>query len=175
MNTSPPHIVDSGASYVSLPFYELPVRSVIADKLFNFATTTGEWKPYYNFYAVQVPFDLAFEDPVLYTLGMKHKLAVGVIRLDPYTTYDWHIDTRRGVSINMLLNNAKSNCLFSVSGTEATHNFVELKYRLGSYYLFNNQVPHMVINFSESRYMMSVEFEADKNELTFDQLMGEMK
>ena len=33
----------------------------------------------------------------------------------------------------------------------------------------------MVINFPESRYMMSVEFEADKNELTFDQLMGEMK
>jgi hypothetical protein len=158
-----------------LPFYEIPVRSVIADELFNFATTTGEWKPYYNFYAVQVPFDLAFDDPVLHTLGIKHKLAVGIIRLDPYTTYDWHTDTRRGVAVNMLLNNAKSNCLFSVNETEATHGFVELKYRLGSYYLFNNQVPHMVINFSESRYMMSVEFEADKNELTFDQLMGEIK
>jgi len=160
---------------VTLPFYEIPVRSVIANKLFNFATTTGEWKPYYNFHAVQVPFDLVFEDPVLYTLGMKHKLAVGIIRLDPYTTYDWHIDTRRGVAVNMLLNNAKSNCLFSVNETEAIHNFIELKYRLGSYYLFNNQVSHMVINFSESRYMMSVEFEADKNELTFDQLVREMK
>jgi hypothetical protein len=124
---------------------------------------------------VQVPFELAYSDPILYMLGMQHKLAVGIIRLDPHTTYDWHTDTRRGVSINMLLNNAKSNCLFSVSEAEATHSFVELKYRLGSYYLFNNQVPHMVLNFNESRYLMSVEFEADKNELTFDKLLGKMK
>lgn len=158
-----------------MPFYEMPVRSSIADKLFDFATTTGEWKPYYNFHAVQVPFSLAFSDPVLYTLGMKHQLAVGVIRLDPYTTYDWHIDTRRGVCINMLLNNAKSNCLFSVGETEATHSFVELKYHLGSYYAFNNQVPHMVLNFNESRYLMSVEFEADKNKLSYEQLLGELK
>jgi hypothetical protein len=158
-----------------MPFYEIPVQSTIADKLFDFASTTGKWQPYYNFHAVQVPFDLAYSDPILYMLGMQHKLAVGIIRLDPHTTYDWHTDTRRGVSINMLLNNAKSNCLFSVNETEATHSFVELKYRLGSYYLFNNQVPHMVLNFNESRYLMSVEFEADKNELSYEQLLGEVK
>jgi hypothetical protein len=158
-----------------MPFYEIPVQSTIADKLFDFAATTGKWEPYYNFHAVQVPFELAYSDPILYMLGMQYKLAVGIIRLDPYTTYDWHTDTRRGVSINMLLNNAKSNCLFSVSEAEATHSFIELKYRLGSYYVFNNQVPHMVLNFNESRYLMSVEFEADKNELTFDQLLGKMK
>jgi hypothetical protein len=158
-----------------MPFYEIPVQSTIADKLFDFASTTGKWQPYYNFHAVQVPFDLAYSDPILYMLGMQHRMAVGIIRLDPHTTYDWHTDTRRGVSINMLLNNAKSNCLFSVNETEATHGFIELKYRLGSYYLFNNQVPHMVINFNESRYLMSVEFEADKNELTYEQLLGEIK
>ena len=158
-----------------MPFYEIPVQSTIADKLFDFAATTGKWKPYYNFHAVQVPFELAYSDPILYMLGMQHKLAVGIIRLDPHTTYDWHTDTRRGVSINMLLNNAKSNCLFSVSEAEATHSFVELKYRLGSYYVFNNQVPHMVINFNESRYLMSVEFKADKNELSYEQLLGEVK
>lgn len=158
-----------------MPFYEIPVQSTIADKLFDFASTTGKWQPYYNFHAVQVPFDLAYSDPILYMLGMQHRMAVGIIRLDPHTTYDWHTDTRRGVSINMLLNNAKSNCLFSVNETEATHGFIELKYRLGSYYVFNNQVPHMVINFNESRYLMSVEFEADKNELTYEQLLGEIK
>jgi hypothetical protein len=158
-----------------MPFYEIPVQSTIADKLFDFATTTSTWKPYYNFYATQVPFDLAYSDPTLRSLGAKYPLAVGIIRLDPYTTYDWHTDTRRGVSINMLLNNAKSNCLFSVGETEATHSFIELKYRIGSYYVFNNQVPHMVTNFSESRYLMSVEFEADKDKLTFDKLLGEVK
>ena len=158
-----------------IPFYEMPVQSTIADKLLDFATTTDKWQPYYNFYAVQVPFDLAFSDPILRSIGAKYPLAVGVLRLDPHTTYDWHTDTRRGVCINMLLNNAKSNCLFSVGKTEATHSFVELKYRLGSYYVFNNQVPHMVINFNESRYLMSVEFEADKNELTYEQLLGEIR
>ena len=48
------------------PFYEMPVQSTIADKLFDFAATTGKWEPYYNFHAVQVPFELAYSDPVLY-------------------------------------------------------------------------------------------------------------
>ncbi len=45
-NASPPHIVDSGASYVSLPFYEIPVKSTIADKLLEFAMSAGTWNKY---------------------------------------------------------------------------------------------------------------------------------
>jgi hypothetical protein len=33
----------------------------------------------------------------------------------------------------------------------------------------------MVLNFNEPRYLMSVEFEADKNELSYEQLLGEVK
>jgi len=175
MNTSPPHIVDSGASYVSLPFYEIPVKSTIADKLLEFAMSAGTWNKYHSFDAIQVPFDLAFGDPILYMLGMQHKLAVGILRLNPYTTYDWHVDGRRGVCINMLLNDVKSHCLFEVGHDEATHQFVELKYNPKSYYIFNNQVPHMVTNFAQSRYLMSVEFVEGKDELTFDQLIKEIK
>lgn len=153
----------------NMPFYPITPKSVIADELLDFAMSTGSWQPYYNFSAVQVPFDLAFSDPVLAGIGAKHSLAVGIVRLDPYTTYDWHIDTKRGVSINMLLNDVKSNCLFSVGETEATHQFLELKYQPKTYYVFNNQVPHMVINFAQTRYLMSVEFKANKDELTFGQ------
>ena len=156
------------------PYHPLPAKSTIYDHLLAFAMGAGTWKKYHNFHAIQVPFDLIFSDPVLHTLGMQHKLAVGILRLDPYTTYDWHVDTRRGVSINMLLNNVKSHCLFSVGETEATHGFIELKYQPKTYYAFNNQVPHMVINFEEPRYLMSVEFEADKNKLTFEQLLREV-
>ena len=154
---------------VKLPFYPITPKSVIANELFDFALGTGSWQPYYNFSAVQVPFELAFNDPVLAGIGAKHSLAIGIVRLDPYTTYDWHIDTKRGVSINMLLNDVKSNCLFSVGEAEATHKFLELKYQPKTYYVFNNQIPHMVINFAQTRYLMSVEFKADKDELTFDQ------
>jgi hypothetical protein len=158
-----------------MPFYEMPVQSIIADRLFDFATTTSEWKPYFNFHATQVPFDLAFSDPILRSIGAKYPLAVGILRLDPYTTYDWHVDGRRGVCVNMLLNDVKSYCLFEVGKDEATRSFLELKYAPKTYYVFNNQVPHMVINFNESRYLMSVEFEADKNELTYEQLLGEIR
>lgn len=158
-----------------MPFYEIPTRSTIADKLLDLAMQTNTWHRYHNFDAIQVPFDLAFSDPVLHMLGLQHELAVGILRLDPYTTYDWHVDGRRGVSVNMLLNDVKSSCLFEVSSDEATHRFTELKYAPKAYYLFNNQVPHMVINYAQSRYVMSVEFAEAKEALTFDQLLGEVK
>jgi len=157
------------------PYYPLPAKSLIADELLNFAMSTKSWQPYYNFNAVQVPFDLAFKDPVIKVIGLKYPLAMGVIRLNPYTTYDWHVDSRRGTCINMLLNGAKSYCLFSMNRTEATNEFLELKYQPKTYYAFNNQVPHMVINFEEPRYLMSVEFKEDKEQLTFEQLLGKIK
>ena len=130
--------------------------------------------PYYNFYAIQLPFALAFKDPVLHALGLRHPLAAGVIRLDPNTTYDWHTDTQRGVSINMLLNNFDSHCMFSTQADEATHRFIELKYKPNTYYLFNNQVPHMVLNFNQSRYLLSIEFKENKDALTYAQLLKEI-
>ena len=158
-----------------MPFYEIPTRSTIAFKLLEFAMGSGSWTKYHNFDAIQVPFELAFSDPVLHKLGMQHKLAVGILIQDPYTTYDWHVDGRRGVCVNMLLNEAKSNCLFEVTRDEATRQFVELKYAHKAYYVFNNQVPHMVTNFAQSRYLMSVEFAEGKDELTYEQLLGEVK
>lgn len=157
------------------PFYGIPAKSTIADKLLEFAMGSGSWTKYHNFDAIQVPFDLAFGDPVLYMLGMQHKLAVGILRLDPYTTYDWHVDGRRGVCVNMLLNDVKSHCLFEVEKDEATRSFLELKYAPKTYYVFNNQVPHMVTNFGQSRYLMSVEFAEGKDELSYEQLLGEVK
>ena len=156
------------------PFYRLPTESVVAYDSLAFAVNQADWVKYHNFYATQVPFDLVFIDPTLSSIADKHKLAVGILKLDPNVVYDWHKDTRRGVCINMLLNNAESNCLFSVSNDEATHTFVELKYQLKSYYAFNNQVEHMVVNFSRTRYLMSVEFEEDKNTLTFEKLLQEL-
>jgi hypothetical protein len=156
------------------PYHQLSTQSTIADEVLDFAKTTGAWLPYYNFYAVQVPFEVAFKDPVLHALGTQHTLAVGIIRLDPNTTYDWHTDTRRGVSVNMLLNDVASHCIFSTQENEATHRFIELQYKPHTYYLFNNQVPHMVMNFNQSRYLLSIEFKEDKAALTYAQLLKEL-
>jgi hypothetical protein len=75
----------------------------------------------------------------------------------------------------MLLNEVKSQCLFSEGETEATHVFLELKYQPKTFYVFNNQVPHMVINYAQTRYLMSVEFQANKHKLTYEQLLKEME
>jgi hypothetical protein len=158
-----------------MPFHPLTSKSVIADELLDFAMSSGTWHSYHNFDVVQVPFELAYSDPVIAGIGEKHPLAVGILRLDPYTTYDWHVDTNRGVCINMLLNDVKSQCLFSEGETEATHVFLELKYQPKTYYVFNNQVPHMVINYAQTRYLMSVEFQANKNELTYENFLKEME
>lgn len=156
-------------------FYKIPTESTIASSLLSFASQTDNWTSYYNFDAVQVPFDLAYADPTLQKIGAKHAMAIGVLRLRPFTTYDWHTDTRRGVSINMLLTDVPSHCLFSIDKTDATNKFIELVYAPNTYYLFNNQVPHMVVNFGEPRYLMSIEFEEDKNELSYEMLLKEMK
>lgn len=155
-------------------FYKIPTKSTLTNSLLDFARNTDAWSSYYNFDAVQVPFSLAYTDPTLQAIGAKHSLAIGILRLKPFMTYDWHTDTRRGVSVNMLLNDAPSHCLFSINEGGATHEFVELKYEIGSYYLFNNQVPHMVINFDKPRYLMSIEFEEDKYELSYESLLKEL-
>jgi hypothetical protein len=73
----------------------------------------------------------------------------------------------------MLLNDVESKCLFSIEQGEITRTFKELKYKPETYYLFNNQVEHTVINFTQSRYLMSVEFEEGKDVLTFNNLLKE--
>jgi hypothetical protein len=43
--------------------------------------------------------------------------------------------------------------------------FSELKYNKNTFYLFNSQYLHQVINFSEPRYLFTIEFAQDRNSL----------
>ena len=101
---------------------------------------------------------------------------VGIVRLDPYTCYDWHTDTRRGVGINMLLTPFdRSVCAFAPNKEGVVFNIEELKYKPATYYIFNTQIPHTVYNFETTRYLISVEFAKDKSELSFDDLLKDIK
>ena len=51
----------------------------------------------------------------------------------------------------------------------------ELQYKPNTYYLYNTQVPHTVYNYETTRFMFSVEFELDKDQLTFEDLMQDIK
>ena len=159
-------------------FTTIEPKSTIREKIIEHSKNGDAWFPYYNFIAKPIPYELLEEDPFFKWLGQRYKYIAGIIKVDPYTTYDWHIDTRRGVGINMILsphNPDLSKCLFKSNRVEATTKFIQLIYEPDVYYIFNTQQEHMVINFKAPRYMMSVEFLKDKDELTYNQLCQDIK
>lgn len=86
----------------------------------------------------------------------------GVIKLNPYRVYNWHVDTERRVAINMLLTaHRDSHCLFTEDINQIQIKTVELKYEPETFYLFNTQYPHMVLNGHSDRWLFSVEFQPD--------------
>jgi hypothetical protein len=156
-------------------YYKIPSKSVIAKELLDFANTAPNWQDYYNFKAIQVPAEILAKDPFLVDLFSKHLFQAGIVQLSPYVCYDWHIDSRRGVGVNMLLTpEIKSHCLFT--NTEGVQfPFEELVYEPDTYYLFNTQIRHTVINFYEPRYLFTVEFAENKDQLSFENLLKQMK
>jgi hypothetical protein len=156
-------------------YYKILSRSVISKELLEFAATAQNWQDYYNFKAIQVPIEMLSKDPFLVDLFRKHSFVAGIVQLSPYVCYDWHIDSRRGVGVNMLLTpEIKSHCLFT-STEGAQFPFEELVYEPDTYYLFNTQVRHTVINFYEPRYLFTIEFAADKDQLSFENLLEQIK
>ncbi|NDB58496.1 hypothetical protein EB001_08630 [bacterium] len=158
------------------PYYEIGRKSTIKDQVFDFAISPSEWLPYYNFDAKQLPHELIYQDEFFRWLSQRYSFIAGVLRLDPYTCYNWHTDTRRGVGINMLLTpNTRSFCTFALDADQLVFKIEELKYKPNTYYLFNTQVPHTVYNFETTRYLMSVEFAKDRDELSFNDLLKDIQ
>ena len=156
-------------------YYEIPTKSVIAKELLEYALTTQNWQDYYNFKAIQIHPDISLKDQFLVNLYRLHPFTAGIIKLNPNVCYNWHVDTDRGVGVNMLLNFEEvSHCLFA-KGEGVQFGFEELVYTPNRYYLFNTQTPHTVINFTEPRYLFTLEFAENKDHLSFDALYAQMK
>jgi hypothetical protein len=140
-----------------LPYKQLQ-KSAISTELLNLAKTSDAWFTHYNFDTILVPQKLLDKDPFFKSLP---PFKAGILRLAPNTCYDWHTDDARGWTINMLLTTGKSCCLFG-SRDSQVFPFIELKYEPGVYYAFNTQVPHTVLNFESTRYLLSIQFD-EKN------------
>ena len=158
------------------PYYEIGKKSTIANGLMDFAITPSEWMEYYNFDAKRIPPEIIFQDDFFIWLSHRYSFVAGILKLDPYTCYDWHTDTKRGVGINMLLTPFdRSVCAFKVDLNQTVFKIDELKYKPSAYYLFNTQIPHTVYNFETTRYLMSVEFAKNKDELSFNDLLKDVQ
>ena len=158
------------------PYYEIGNKSTIKDEVFDIAITPGEWVKYFNFDARPILPEVILKDDFFKWLADRYSFMGGVLRLDPYTCYNWHTDTRRGVGINMLLTpNTRSFCAFGFDPSQLVFKIEELKYKPNTYYLFNTQMPHTVYNFETTRYLFSVEFAKDKDELSFKDLVNDIE
>ncbi len=99
-------------------FMSIATKSTIRDKIIEHSRNDEPWFPYYNFIAKPIPHEILEEDPFFKWLSTRYKYIGGVIKVEPHTTYDWHIDTRRGVGINMLLSPQHpmlSKCFYNYS------------------------------------------------------------
>ena len=157
-------------------YYEIGIKSTIANKLLDYAFSSTSWFPYYNFSAKPIPPDIITEDNFFKWLHTKYEFLAGVIKLDPYTCYNWHKDTRRGVGINMLLTpHVRSVCVFADDTSKPAFKIEELKYKPITYYIFNTQNNHTVYNFESTRFLLSIDFLKNKDELIFNQLVDDVK
>lgn len=153
-------------------YYPIPYKSTILEDINMYINglDNNSWNKYYNFNVSQLPNEIVYKDSVLKHLIDQIDLQVGILKMDPYTCYNWHIDTDRIVGINMLIHHNNSKCLFTQNSNEVTFPIHELNYQPETYYIFNTKIPHCVINFDGYRYMLSLEF-IDKNKIiTFNQL-----
>ena len=160
-----------------IPFHEIKTKSILTqDVIRTVLQPDAQWTKYFNFDATRIPNDLLAQDPVLADIGSRHPMMGGVVMLPPNTFYNWHKDTRRGVSINMVLNayDGVSHCVFTPDKDVVVGEFIELQYKPDTYYVFNTQVSHMVLNFDQPRLLMTIEFGEDKDALSYDDLLLEL-
>ena len=75
----------------------------------------------------------------------------------------------------MLLEHTDSLLLFTETPNALVKNVYPVKYQPNHYYLFDTQTPHCVINLGTPRYLFTIEFEKDLNELSFDDLRKDIR
>lgn len=116
--------------------------------------------PYFGFTGAPLGPHIFLKDPMLNKLNNSYPiLYTGVVKLDPYTIYDWHTDQRRTVALNMLLTAHNSSySVFKTGKSGVIIDTIHLEYEPNTLYVFNTQKEHMVVNGGEDRWLFTVEF-----------------
>jgi hypothetical protein len=120
------------------------------------------WWPHLGWLASPLNLSWIDEEPALREVQQISPIArLGILRLSAQWVYSWHQDKDRQACINLLLSrDHHSHTLFGepVNKHSITFHAIELRYPPGRYVLFNNQIPHTVINLDGDRYLLSLEF-----------------
>lgn len=127
--------------------------------------STANWKYVPYFYVIDsiIPENI-YKDTFLNQLRNSFVNSyLNIYKIPPKTFYHWHTDSGSKCSVNMVLKDYKSHTIFSDSGPYENrtydNNITELQYEPLSWYLFNTQYRHCVINLDETpRYLMTFRF-----------------
>lgn len=156
-----------------LHYYRLPYVAPYSSFLKNIAEVAdaSHWQTHHEFKVLPVQRRVIEQDNCIINFLSKYDYRTGIIRMEPNQVYDWHVDGVRKTAINMQLSAfGASYCLFGEQITPHTRKVDILKYEPNSYYIFNTQAPHMVLNTCDVRYLLSFEFIGKDEDLTFEQL-----
>jgi len=173
-------------SIADLCFKQLKYKSVCLYDFCNLAVKKVEnlskeerkkLKYYYNLQAFDIPEKFYLQEPLLEKINSQFKIKVASVYISQKQTgYPFHTDGYRNVTINMLISSGISHSLFKIEDwvfenrlfvAEEWH-FEELVFKEKTFYLYNTDLPHGVINFEKDRYMFSIVFE--DNRLTYKEL-----
>jgi len=120
------------------------------------------WEQHFGFDVVFLDNSWIQKELALREINEIHSIKqLGLLKVGNKSFYDWHVDDYRQSCINCLVSKEhRSYCLFGKHKDEWYHNnIIELKYKPYTYYLFNNQKKHAVINLdSKDRYLLSLYF-----------------
>lgn len=153
---------------------EVKSSPLIIDDLNLIINNDDEWVKYFNFDAKPVSADVMRKDPFLKWLGTRYNFIGGVLKVPAFTEYSWHTDTNRGAGINILLQHSNSVVMFTENEDLLVKDIVPMSYKLNRFYLFNTQIPHSVINFNGNRYLFTIEFDKDKDSLSYEDLYNDV-
>lgn len=149
-------------------------QSTITDNVWSLIDDDRQWIEHNSFLAKQIPEHIYLQEPLLKYLASKHSLLVGILMMKPLHVYNWHTDGNRRCGINLLLSDSPSYCLFT-NQPAISSPVLELAYKPQTYYAFNTDIQHMVVNLNQPRYLMSVEIDGGDNSISYDELLKELE
>ena len=130
-----------------------------------------------GFDALLLDLNIVLQEPVLNLINNQHEIEYGFfLKLKPKMWYNWHVDTGRLCTINMLVSNTqKSHSLFKTGNHVSVkqHEVIELEYQPKQMYLYNTSIEHAVVNLENTdRFIFSLAF---KHEPAYNDILNLIK
>lgn len=118
------------------------------------------WEISYQFHRTYIPMSVLKIDPFVFGIvsNFNSYMRASIFRFDINTAVPWHTDIPRNCAVNMLVSGLDSLCLFAEDSKEGAilENVTSLEYEPRLFYAFNAEKKHSIINFSETRYLVSL-------------------